>query len=99
MTLLQIEKKQTHAKYVHTDSYHGTLFSIIFEKPFFYLSHGRGENARIGDIVHLLAVSRDEHGFFLRTDRTIHCLSESRTESINFLKKGLGKARNENTEI
>lgn len=88
-----------NAKYVHTDSYHGTLFSIIFEKPFFYLSHGRGENARIGDIVHLLAVSRDEHGFFLRTDRTIHRLSESRTESINFLKKGLGKARNENTEI
>lgn len=42
-----------NAKYVITDSFHATAFSIIFEKPFFVAERTEPLNSRIHDLLHL----------------------------------------------
>lgn len=77
------------AAYIFTDSYHGVLFSIIFQKPFFHLTDSRIKNDRINDICDRLAVRQDEHDFYTTTGQTLQCLAKGRAESIGFLRMAL----------
>lgn len=45
-----------HAEYVVNCSYHGTVFSIIFQKPFYTFSTG-GNSARMQDLVDTLGIN------------------------------------------
>ena len=45
-----------NASMVITDSYHGTVFSIIFRKPFIFLGNKRRGNARIESLFSLLNI-------------------------------------------
>lgn len=45
-----------HAEYVVNCSYHGTVFSIIFQKPFYTFSTG-GNSARMEDLVDTLGIN------------------------------------------
>ena len=45
------------AKYVITDSYHGMVFSIIFEKPFKLLYNSRRGNSRFASLLSLLEIT------------------------------------------
>ena len=88
-----------NSSYIYTDSYHGALFSIIFQKPFYCLTHGLGDNERIRDIRERLAIIQNEHGFYTITDRTQQCLMSGRTESVQFLKKALKQVANGKTDF
>lgn len=46
-----------HAKYVITDSFHGTVFSIIFQKQFVTLGNSVRGNSRFGSLFAALGIS------------------------------------------
>lgn len=46
------------AKYIITDSYHGLLFSIIFNKPFYLIQNNYRGNARFEMIFHAFKLPR-----------------------------------------
>ena len=62
------------ASFVVTDSFHGTVFSILFEKPFRCVANKDRGNARFEDLLEKYSSGR---------------LDEWRSESIAFLKKVL----------
>lgn len=88
-----------HATYIYTDSYHGALFSIIFQKPFHCLTHGYGENERIRDIRERLAIMQNEDGFYTTTEQTQQRLMDGRIESVRFLEMALKQVTNEKAEF
>ncbi|UFP93741.1 polysaccharide pyruvyl transferase family protein [Gloeobacter morelensis] len=45
------------ARYVFTDTFHGTIFSIIFRKPF-YTFISKNKAAKIGDLLHNLGLAK-----------------------------------------
>lgn len=67
------------ASLVITDSYHGSIFSIIFRKPFIFLGNKRRGNARIESLFSLLDLKKNENG--------IVCCSESVYQKVNYLKQ------------
>ena len=87
-TLVNSTKKQLHlcsyptvtrwirgfmdAEYVVTDSFHGSVFAIIFNKPFIAIGHKRRGLARFNSLLSLFSLE----------DRLIHSLSELTTERI-----------------
>lgn len=48
-----------YAEYVVTDSYHGCIFAIIFEKQFKVLKNDSGGNGRIDSLCEMLEISRE----------------------------------------
>lgn len=88
-----------NASYVFTDSYHCTLFSIIFNKEFYCLDHGSKRNSRIEDILNQLSLSLNKNNFYYATHQSTQCLEESRTQSLNFLKTVIERVKNEKTNI
>jgi len=76
-----------NAVYVYTDSYHGVLFSIIFEKSYVCLTENREQNERILDIHMRLDISRDKNGFYRVGTLTATKLYEGQQESMQFLKR------------
>lgn len=91
------------AEYVCTDSFHCTVFSIIFHRKFmtFYRSLNsskNSKNSRIDSLFSVLGVPR-EHIFdgnvnkiesLIEWDEVDSNLSKLRTQSLSFLKKALG---------
>lgn len=83
------------ARYVVTDSYHGTVFSLIFNRPFttFY-NHSRG-NARFNTLASLFGIAERMQGAYV--DNAIDWESVNATlcgkiqESLSFLKSSLSK--------
>jgi len=84
-----------HAASIVTNSFHGTAFSIIFEKDF-YLELSSSANSRLTNIVNMMDLSdriiqSDEdivpsHADFTAARKNILCLRES---SLDFLKQAL----------
>lgn len=80
-----------HADFVFTNSFHGTVFSIIFKKQFFSVYN---KNARIQNLLDSLGIS-DRHisSDIINADKTIDYklvslkLDELRNESKNFLSR------------
>jgi len=68
-----------NAKYIITNSYHGTIFSIIFEKPFVTIPF-RGRSVRMFDLLDLLGL---KHRIVYTPDEVLRKLKE---DSIDFKK-------------
>ena len=68
-----------YSKYLITDSYHGILFSILYNIPFIYINREIGGNDRIKSIEEIF-------DFIIPKVKTIHELSTNllKTETINF---------------
>ena len=81
------------ASYIITDSFHGTVFSVIFKKPFLTIvNEGRG-TSRFKSLLSNLGLSyrMDMKSFSEEIDwnSVDHKLIEYRNESIQFLKSSL----------
>ena len=73
------------AKYVITDSFHGTVFSIIFNKPFWVIGNKSRGNARFDS---LLRTYKLEHRFIDNIkDVNIDFTSEIDWNSVNAIRK------------
>ena len=94
-----------NAEYVLTDSFHGTVFSILHHKKFItlnrYSSGGQSRNSRIDSLCSILGLEERRYtgDFFDKMNSEINYsnvdekLSELRNESLKFLKKALAKGR------
>lgn len=91
-----------HASYVCLDSFHGTLFSLFFEKDFVHIlkskdeSHVSSQNTRIYDmferygILHKIYDGNNLDWLKTVDFKRIHQIAdEERRNSINYLKKAL----------
>ena len=76
-----------NAKYVITDSFHGTVFSLIFGKPVRILSNNVRGNSRLESLFTLLKLSIDDEGFVHLVEKSL--LEKLRKESISFIKDAL----------
>ena len=103
-----------NAELVLTDSFHGTVFSCIFEKPFYVLNrqlleHEKSMNSRLTTLFNLLKIENtrmiedifliDEYDF---KDEELIKIKESKKQckikGINYLKEAIEKVRNEQTK-
>ena len=75
------------AKFIVTDSYHGFVFSLIFNKPVkLFLNDFRG-NARFESLFELLGITKDQESFDWCKINSI--LANERDKSIKWLKGAL----------
>lgn len=97
--------KINSAMYVFTDSFHGTIFSILFEKKFFTLERfqenaSNNQNSRVHDLLDKLDLGMclikygqldvEKLQFLsINFDNVSEKLTRLRLESINYLKKAL----------
>ncbi|MBQ9780402.1 MAG: polysaccharide pyruvyl transferase family protein [Clostridia bacterium] len=84
-----------HAKYVATNSFHGTAFSIIFEKDF-YLELSAATNSRLINIVRILALENQilsEEADMIPTKADYKMARENmlrlQEDSLSYLKNAL----------
>lgn len=86
------------AKIVITDSYHGTVFSILFNKPFYVISNYKRGNSRITDLLSMFSLNDrliSDVNDIRRIDETIdwdyvnNRLLQLQNKSFDFLKKAL----------
>lgn len=80
-----------HSDRVITDSFHGTVFSIIFNKPVMILGNKTRGNTRIDSLISFLRLKRNTLGYIIITDETKKIINEKREESISFLSRLLDK--------
>lgn len=72
--------------FVITDSYHGTVFSILFNKPFLFVGNEKRGNARVDSLFKLLDIkSVDSINWYFVNRR----LEKQRKLSISFLQNSL----------
>lgn len=86
-----------HARAVVTNSFHGTIFSLLYHRPFFtYLVSSM--SARVTDLLHEVGLeSRSVHGYRRLTDEALELdfskadqvIKQKRAESIAYLRKAL----------
>ncbi len=92
-----------NAKYVITDTFHGTIFSVIYHKRFVVLTDSKN---KVNDILSRLGledrICMDDIAIIrnLKTDpaydRTDRIIKELQEESILFLKRNIGKVKEKN---
>lgn len=75
------------ARYVITDSYHGVLFSIIFNKPFLFLYNERRGNERVQFFLQCLGIKMNAPRF--DWDIINERLEKLKLQSISILEKSL----------
>lgn len=73
---------------VITDSYHGTVFSIIFQKPFVFLGNKERGNTRIESLFNLLEIDINKTKN-LDYDKVVNRIEILRTKSISFLQNSI----------
>lgn len=78
-----------NSEYVITDSFHGTVFSLIFNKPVKILNNSTRGNSRLESLITLLNPILDEEGFYRMADESKEKLEILRAKSIDFLKSSL----------
>ncbi len=88
-----------NASYVFTDSYHCSLFSIIYDIPFFCMSHDLLPNERVADIVYLLKMDQSNEGFYLSSKETPFEINKAKIKSSCYLKEIIKQVQNEKTNI
>lgn len=67
-----------------TDSYHGTVFSIIFKKPFIFLGNNRRGNTRIESLFSILNIS-DKETLNLVWEHIDDRVNKLKAQSLSFL--------------
>lgn len=76
------------AKYVVTDSYHGFLFSLLFNKPYRLLQMGKnGGNTRFESVFNMLGISNK--GENVNWDNVNAKIKRERVKSMEFLNQSL----------
>lgn len=78
-----------HAEYVITDSFHGTVFSLLFNRPVKVLGNNVRGNSRLQSLYELLNLVPDSEGFIYLGSDNIYKLNSLREKSLNFLKNHL----------
>lgn len=83
------------AKYIITDSFHGCIFSIIFNKPFVYIKNNARGEARFDTLKAIFSLSNELFNFNQLTDLTVFKyanitkLKELKVNAYNYLKDNL----------
>lgn len=77
-----------NAKYVVTDSYHGCVFSILFQKPFVFLGNERRGNARVDSLLNLLHIDKNHTEDYNKV-QVAERINELRDYSLAFLREAL----------
>lgn len=77
------------AKYVITDSFHGTIFSILFEKPCIVIQNASRGNDRFQSLLKMLSVLPEGNSQFIdfRSDDISDHLAELRHRSLRLLSQ------------
>ena len=78
-----------NAEYVITDSYHGTIFSILFRKPFLFLGNERRGNTRMDSLFSLLGIDNRTNDFIICDNSVYEKIRDLKQESLNFLSRSL----------
>lgn len=78
-----------HAEYVITDSFHGTVFSLIFRRPVKVLSNNTRGNARLQSLFDMLQLKPDSDGYIRLGDDSIERLNHLGEEALTFINKSL----------
>lgn len=79
--------KLSNAKVVVTDSFHGTVFSIIFNKPFWVIRNEARGNTRIESLLDMFGLSNRLIDY--KNLRSNDCQSEIDWEMVNSIKSNL----------
>lgn len=74
-----------NAKYVITDSFHGCVFSIIFNKPVKILGNEERGNTRIDSLVSTLGLKVNNDGYYVVDEAVEKKLKDLKEESLLFL--------------
>lgn len=75
------------AEFVITDSFHGTVFSILFKKPFVFLGNKRRGNTRIESLFSVLGISEKGLDFIKCNEAVYSNLIMYKKASYSFLQK------------
>lgn len=78
-----------NASRVITDSFHGTVFSIIFDKPVKILTNDVRGNARLDSLIHTLGLTTRADGYYRLSDDSKNKLADYRKKSLDFLYNAL----------
>ena len=78
-----------NAKCVITDSFHGTVFSLIFDKPVNIMKNDLRGNSRLDSLINLLGLKADGDGFFRINNK--NRLNQLRMYSIKYLEEVLSE--------
>lgn len=73
------------AEYVVTDSYHGFVFSLIFNKPFYLMYNERRGNVRFESLLQLLQIKGNEDWYDWESVNAI--IYEEKKKSLNYIKQ------------
>lgn len=87
-----------NAKCVYTDSYHGILFSLLFNKPF-YCTNNSTENERISDFIKHFQLYKNKDGFYIKSRFTNKLLEKERKNSLSFLDNAFYQVFNDDTKL
>lgn len=74
---------------VITDSFHGTVFSIIFDKPFKVLKNPVRGNTRLNSLLSLFPHKHNDQGFLIKDTDTVQIIDRLRQFSINWLNNSI----------
>lgn len=74
-----------HAEYVITDSFHGTVFSLIFHRPVKILKNGLRGNARLESLVKMLDANTSSDGYIYSDENLIRKLDSLSQDSLDYL--------------
>lgn len=77
-----------NAEMVVTDSFHGVVFSIIYDKPFLFLGNQRRGNARLVSLLMMLDADPRNMDCFIRVENKTK-LADARKKSADFLRNAL----------
>ena len=73
-----------NASMIITDSYHGTVFSIIFKKPFIFIGNKRRGNTRVDSLFTILNIS-PKNTLNLNWNLVYQNINEFKSNSLSFL--------------
>lgn len=80
-----------HAELVITDSFHGTVFSILFGRPFMIMTNNVRGNARIESLLRMLEIKLNPDGIYIPDSTVAERLEKLRAQSLQFLTCSLTK--------
>jgi len=72
------------AEFVVTDSYHGLVFSLIFNKPFYLLYNNQRGNARFESLLNRFCIKGDERVYNWNIINTL--MQKEREKSLEYIK-------------
>lgn len=78
-----------NAEKVITDSFHGTVFSLLFNRPVKVLANNMRGNARLSSLLNQLRPVLESDGFYRMTPESVNWLDQLKKESETWLSNAL----------